>query len=121
MEKCSCRPWGGVIVVGHQEGLEAAGYDVEAVQTGAAALDRVRNEVFDAAILDFGLPDMNGVVLHSQIRRMDPELAQVTLFISGATDGAAQFQGYQYESSGFLPKPFDVADLVREVERMLGG
>lgn len=103
-----------------REGLEAEGFEVETVGTATGALDLVKNQVFDAAVLDFCLPDTNGVVLHSRIRRMDPELAASTLFISGASDAAGTIANYQYESSGFLPKPFEVADLVREVRRLLG-
>ncbi|MGH7537372.1 MAG: response regulator, partial [Gemmatimonadales bacterium] len=46
--------------------LRSAGYAVEAVSTGAAALDRCRERMFDAITLDLLLPDMNGRdVLHT--------------------------------------------------------
>ena len=44
--------------------LTAAGYLVEAVEGGEQALAMVRAKIYDAAILDFNLPDMDGVILH---------------------------------------------------------
>ena len=95
------------------------GWIVDGAENAAAALERVRDDLYDGAIIDFQLPDMDGVELHSEIRRMDAELGAHTLFISGVAneDDRARLAA----GGGFLPKPFDVKDLVREVKRMLGG
>ena len=66
-----------------KEWLEQQGYAVDAAYAASGALRLVREHIFDAAILDFNLPDMDGVMLHRQIRQMDEELAQRTLFTSG--------------------------------------
>ena len=34
------------------------------------ALDSIRESIYEAAILDFNLPDMDGVMLHRQIRQV---------------------------------------------------
>ena len=73
-----------------------------------------------AAILLVEGGERTGVVLHSRIRRIDPELARSTLFISGAPDAAGSLADYQYHASGFLPKPFEVDELIREVRRLTG-
>jgi len=63
--------------------LVAQGYEVDSAATAEGALEQVRANIYDGAILDFNLPDMNGVMLHRQIRQMDSELADHTLFTSG--------------------------------------
>ena len=47
-----------------KEALEAVGYTVDGVPDGNAALQAVRDHIYDAAILDFGLPDMDGLMVH---------------------------------------------------------
>jgi CheY-like chemotaxis protein len=46
------------------------GIAVTGVETGADALERVQAEHFDFCLLDFRLPDMNGVQVHNRIVRM---------------------------------------------------
>jgi len=95
------------------------GWIVDGAANAADALECIRNDLYDGAIIDFQLPDMDGVELHSEIRRMDSELAARTLFVSGVAseDDRARLAA----GGGFLPKPFEVKALVREVKRMLGG
>ena len=57
------------------EVLSAHGYTVDSAVNADGALELIRTNIYDAAILDFNLPDMNGVMLHRQIRQMDEELA----------------------------------------------
>jgi PAS domain S-box-containing protein len=50
------------------EALQAAGYAVEAVATGAEALIRCREQRFDAITLDLMLPDMSGRSVLAKLR-----------------------------------------------------
>jgi DNA-binding response OmpR family regulator len=84
------------------------GYEVDSAVDAAGALALVREKIYDAAILDFNLPDMDGVMLHRQMRQMDEELASRTLFTSGLTQTEKNIDYYTAFGSGFLPKPFDV-------------
>jgi DNA-binding response OmpR family regulator len=51
--------------------LVAEGFHVDAASDATGTLDLVRAHICDGAILDFNLPDMNGVMLHRQIRPFD--------------------------------------------------
>ncbi len=84
------------------------GYEVQAAKSGAAAVDLIREMIFDAAILDFRLPDMNGVALHRLIRQMDEELGNNTLFTSGVEQTGEAVDYYESFGLGFLAKPFEV-------------
>lgn len=100
------------------EVLGAHGYTVDSAVNAAEALDLVRAHMYDAAILDFNLPDMNGVMLHRQIRQMDGELADRSLFTSGLVQSDDHLGYYSAFAGGFISKPFDVQDIL-EALRML--
>jgi signal transduction histidine kinase/ActR/RegA family two-component response regulator len=66
-----------------QTALEAAGMAVTAVHDGRAALALARAQPFDAAVLDIGMPAMNGYELAGALRA-EPATAQLVLFaVSG--------------------------------------
>lgn len=100
------------------EVLGAHGYTVDSAINAAEALDLVRANIYDAAILDFNLPDMDGVMLHRQIRQMDGELAGRSLFTSGLVQSDDNLGYYSAFAGGFISKPFDVQDIL-EALRML--
>lgn len=102
-----------------RDALTDAGYEVDTAVDARSALDLVRENLYDVAILDFALPDMNGVMLHHELRRMDSELAERTLFISGRTQSDDDMRYFSSVASGFLSKPFEVADVLRELAKML--
>jgi DNA-binding response OmpR family regulator len=103
-----------------QDVLVAEGYVVDAAPAAAAALQLIRENIYDAALLDFNLPDMDGVMLHHQIRQMDAELAARTIFMSGLLQSDGNLGYYMSQSAGFLAKPFDIRDVLRQVRALLG-
>ena len=102
-----------------REGLAPAGYEVEGAPSAAAALELIRDRLFDAAIIDFVLPDMNGLMLHSRIRQLDPELAQNTVFISGHAQTDDDLS-YYAAVGGFIEKPFELSDVVAAIRTLIG-
>jgi DNA-binding response OmpR family regulator len=101
--------------------LAADGYVVDTAPDAGTALRLVRENIYDVALLDFNLPDMDGVMLHHQIRQMDAELASCTIFMSGLLQSDDNLGYYMSQSGGFLAKPFDIADVLRRVLSVLGG
>ena len=103
-----------------REVLVAEGYAVDAAPDAAASLQLIRENIYDLALLDFNLPDMDGVMLHHQIRQMDAELASRTIFMSGLLQSDGNLGYYMSQSGGFLAKPFDIRDVLRQVRTVLG-
>jgi DNA-binding response OmpR family regulator len=103
-----------------REVLAAEGFVVDAAPRADAALDLIRENIYDAALLDFNLPDMDGVMLHHQIRQMDAELAARTIFMSGLLQTDGNLGYYMSHSGGFLAKPFEIQDVLRQVRALLG-
>lgn len=100
--------------------LSTHGFDVDSAHSAEEALERIRETIYDAAILDFNLPDMDGVMLHRQIRQMDTELAGKTLFMSGMVQSDQNLGYYAAQSAGFLSKPFQVDQVLEALAVVLG-
>lgn len=100
--------------------LTAEGFVVDAALTAEAALRLIREHIYDDALLDFNLPDMDGVMLHRQIRQMDEELASRAIFMSGLLQSDSNLGYYMSQSGGFLAKPFDIRDVLARVRGVLG-
>jgi DNA-binding response OmpR family regulator len=108
-----------VIVDLLSEFLSDQGFEVDFALDAAGALERVRENIYDAAILDFNLPDMNGVMLHREIRQMDEELAGNTLFTSGLEQSEKNLDYYTAYGKGFISKPFEVREVLSAVNSLL--
>src|ERR1700749_197744 len=99
------------------EALGRAGYDVRTTGNAATLWRWVEDGVGDLVITDVVMPDDNGLDLLPRIRKLRPELrvivmsAQNTLLTAVK---AAERGAFEY-----LPKPFDLNELVRVVERAL--
>jgi PAS domain S-box-containing protein len=100
--------------------LEAEGFEVTVFHDPARALASISEHCPDLAILDIGLPAMDGYELASRIRQL-PEGGRCRLI---ALSGYGQRQDKARSSaSGFshhLVKPADPAEVLATVHRMVG-
>jgi DNA-binding response OmpR family regulator len=101
-----------------REAISGAGWHVDTAADSAEALRLIHDNLYDAAVVDFVLPDMDGVKLHSEIRRLDQELANHTLFISGVAQSEERLQ-YYGDAGGFMAKPFNVWELLEQLRTVL--
>jgi len=99
--------------------LTGEGFIVDTAGDASIALELIRGQIYDAAVVDFNLPDMDGVMLHRQIRQMDSELAQRTVFMSGFLQADTNLDYYAAYGGGFLAKPFDVRDVADAIRNVL--
>jgi len=101
--------------------LASSGFEVASALDARGALEQIKAQIFDAAIIDFNLPDMNGVMLHRQIRQMDEELAKRTLFTSGQIQSDQDLDYYMVYGGGFLSKPFEVEEVLSALDKAING
>ena len=102
-------------VIGHA--LERAGYEVRVTSNAATLWRWVSDGQGDVVISDVLMPDENGLDLVPRIRKIRPELriivmsAQSTLLTAVKATERGAFE--------YLPKPFDLNELVAVVRRAL--
>jgi len=89
--------------------LEARGYQTEFAHTGRSGLALALARPPDLVIADLGLPDMSGLDVIKSLRRW----SQVPIIVlSGSTAIGAKIAALDAGADDYLPKPFDVAELV---------
>jgi protein-histidine pros-kinase len=93
--------------------LQGAGYEVEAVSTGAEAVARCRERAFDAVALDPLLPDMWGWNLLRAVRADGPNRNVPVLVITTVADKTAACVPVH----DYLEKPFKPEELLDSLRR----
>src|ERR1051326_4258849 len=93
--------------------LEFEGYSVESAETGAEGLARLSERTFDLVLLDFALPDRNGLEILSDIRARDAQLAVIMITAYGPLDNAVR--AMQKGATNFIQKPWDNEKLLADV------
>jgi CheY-like chemotaxis protein len=103
-----------------REVLEGAGHRVTEAVDGPQALEQATAAAFDVALIDIGLPGIDGLEVARRLRRMGPRLA-TTLLVAITGYGAPQDHARSREA-GFdlhVVKPVDGVDLLDQVQRVL--
>lgn len=98
--------------------LEDAGYVVETAENGSVALRRLQaGAPFDALLTDLKMPEMDGLTLLAEVKRLDPTVATIVLTAHGTVEKAvgAMRQG----AFDFVEKPFHKDVLLATLERAL--
>lgn len=85
--------------------------DTRGFSRAGEALEWVKGNPVDAALLDIDMPDMNGLTLAARIKEVRPDVAIifVTAFAQFAVDSFA------VHPTGYLLKPIDQEDIAREL------
>ncbi|HPV03894.1 MAG TPA: response regulator [Myxococcota bacterium] len=99
--------------------LESLGYDVSVAENPIEALKIVEEARgrFDLMLSDIVMPEMNGLELALNVRRINPDVRM--LFMSGYTSDHVQIQEILNADAAFLPKPFSLEDLRLTIQRVL--
>jgi len=98
--------------------LEAEGFEVELVDTGEAALDRLNREPpVDALVLDVMLPGKNGFAVVSEMRAHGQYVPVLMLTARGRAEDV--LRGFASGADDYLPKPFELAILLARVNGLL--
>ena len=96
-----------------EEELRARGHDAVPAWTAEEALREARTGRFDLALVDLGLPDMDGLELVRRLRAADPGMPVVVC--TGYAAGDARLRGLP-DGVTVLRKPCLAPDLLAAVE-----
>ena len=87
--------------------LETAGYQVLVASDGQGGLDAVQDGRPDAVVLDYMLPDMDGLSILGRLRG-DPRTADIpVVMVTARADVRDQQAAWEAGVSDYITKPFD--------------
>ncbi len=109
-----------MVASGIKLGLSDAGYAVDWVGTAERAEDVLRSELFDAAIIDIGLPRMDGLELTRRLRRSDMANPSMPVLILTARDALHdRVQGLDLGADDYMVKPYELPELLARLRALL--
>jgi DNA-binding response OmpR family regulator len=97
--------------------LQSEGYDVETATDGDAGFERGLEGSFDLILLDVGLPGRSGFDVLRDLRQKRVETAILMLTARGQV--VDRVVGLKLGADDYLPKPFDMMELLARVEAVL--
>jgi DNA-binding NtrC family response regulator len=98
------------------ERLKSDGYDVLEAGTGAAALEKL-SEGVDLVLLDYRLPDTDGVTVLRKIKELDQDVLVILLTAYASVETAVE--AMKLGAYHFANKPFNLDEVAATVERAL--
>ncbi|MFH1568860.1 MAG: sigma-54 dependent transcriptional regulator [Gemmatimonadota bacterium] len=114
-----------VLVVDDEESIRAAlqlllserGFAVHTAASGEEGLERARQAVPDAAVLDLNLPGMDGIETLDRLRQLEPHLPVIIITAFASIPSAVE--AMRRGAVDYVAKPFRNDDLLLRLERAL--
>ena len=88
--------------------------DVTKAFSGSEAIQALRGQEFDVAVLDLKMEDMNGIEVLKMLKIMDPKLAVIMLTGHGSAEAAEQ--GIKLGAFDYLTKPCELEELLEKIK-----
>ena len=92
--------------------LEAQGYQVDTAACASEALEHLKNQNYDAILLDVLLPDRNGFALCEAIRALT---SAPILFLSCMDEEEDKIEGLMAGGDDYITKPYSLKELAARV------
>jgi len=100
------------------ERLAMRGIEAQWVSTAEGAMEKVRDHVFDVAVLDVKIPRVSGLDLKKKMERMRPEMKFI--FMTGHGSEADFRVGVSEAGAAYyLVKPVNIDVLVKRMQDVL--
>lgn len=93
--------------------LGKRGINVRMAFSGSAAIQTLRRQDFDVAVVDLKMEDMNGIEVLQIFKKMVPKMPVIMLTGHGSEQAARD--GIEYGAFDYLTKPCDIEELVAKI------
>jgi DNA-binding NtrC family response regulator len=97
--------------------LTCKGYSVKSVGSGKEAVTESFKQLFNLALIDIRLPDMEGTELLTKLRKSEPEMIKIIITGNATIDNSITAANKGVD--GFIVKPFDPKKLIKLIESKL--
>lgn len=95
------------------ERMETRGLKVVTAKTGPAALEKAKEEKFDAIVLDMFMPEMDGIETLKRLLEINPDLQIIML--TGQATMEKGVEAVKLGAMDFLEKPADMDKLLARI------
>jgi CheY-like chemotaxis protein len=99
--------------------LMGDGHEVETVNTGRAALERLAAGSYDLIVSDLRMPVLDGRGLYRELERHRPEMLRRIVFVTGSALDPGNEEFLTATRVPWIPKPFTIDDLHRLTQKVL--
>jgi putative nucleotidyltransferase with HDIG domain len=93
-----------------------AGCDTETAQSGKEGLEKIQNDDFNVVFTDLTMPEMNGIDLIKEAKKINPYLPIVVITGYGSIDNAVN--AMKEGATDFLTKPFTIENIMEILHRI---
>jgi two-component system response regulator AtoC len=97
--------------------LKKNGYDVDGAENGKEAIKKSKAKLYNLALVDLRLPDMDGIGLLTSMREAAPKM--VKIIITGYPSQENAIEAVNRGADGYLVKPYTVEELLRKIKEHL--
>src|SRR6202165_2986341 len=94
-------------------------YQVEHYVSGIAALAALQEKPFDLIILDLNLPDIDGLALCRELRRVDETRRVPIIMLTARVEERDKLLGFEIGADDYITKPFSMRELLARVHAHL--
>ena len=102
---------------GIAEGLKQHRYAVDLMRDGKSASQALETEPYDAAIIDIGLPKLDGIQLVKRLREKANPIPVLLLTARDTVDD--RVKGLDSGADDYLTKPFDLSELLARIRALV--
>jgi DNA-binding response OmpR family regulator len=99
-----------------QFNLETEGFEVKVALEGRAAIEALESFAPHIVVLDLMLPQVDGWSVLARAQELPPDRRPKVILVSAVAGAGDQARAELLGVGSFLPKPFDIDELVRLVE-----
>ncbi len=97
--------------------LEEEGYTVDTAENGKEAVEKTNTNLFNLALIDFRLPDMEGTTLLTSMRETVPKMVKIIL--TGYPSLQNTIKAINDGADGYVTKPVDMDSLLSKIKEHL--
>lgn len=99
--------------------LKGDGHDVVEAVDGVDALAKAKGTTFDLVISDVNMPNMDGITLISELRKLPAFKFTPMLMLTTESSGDKKQQGKAAGATGWIVKPFNPDQLLATIGKVL--
>ncbi len=97
--------------------LKKKGYIIFSASSGKEGIEITKNNPVDIILSDFKMPDLNGIEVLEQVKRINPEISFVIVTAYGTVENAVK--AMRLGAFDYISKPVDLDELDLMIERIV--